>query len=254
MVISVIIPLYNAENTILAALESVRIQRNVTAVFEIIVINDGSTDRSAQVVKDYISHHPEMNILLISQPQNKGVSAARNAGLKRSSGDFIAFLDADDEWLPEKTEFQLNCLFDHEVDFISCRRNNSVLKFPYAVENGWARITFRKQMLRNEAQPSTVLFKRKILTNTGFFDENQRYAEDVQYWLRISRKNKMYILDKNLVLAGGGKRTFGVSGLSADLYQMHRGYCKNLEDMYRFGWISLSGFIFYLLLTLFNTL
>ena len=230
--ISVIIPMYNAENTVMKALDSVRLQKG-DFVFEIIIVNDGSTDASRNVVENYRKQNPQMNIILLDQP-NSGVSKARNAAMEVSGGEYIALLDSDDEWLPEKTERQMPYLVNDEenIDFISCRRKNHKIQFPYVVgKNSFAEITFRKIMLRNEAQPSTVIFKRKILENTGFFDPNQRYAEDINYWLRISKNNRMYILDEELVIAGGGKRTFGVSGLSANLSEMEKGFQKNLREM-----------------------
>ena len=230
--ISVIIPMYNAENTVMKALDSVRLQKG-DFVFEIIVVNDGSTDASRNVVENYRKQNPQMNIILLDQP-NSGVSKARNAAMEVSGREYIALLDSDDEWLPEKTERQMPYLVNDEenIDFISSRRRNHKIQFPYVVgKNSFAEITFRKIMLRNEAQPSTVIFKRKILENTGFFDPNQRYAEDINYWLRISKNNRMYILDEELVLAGNGKRTFGVSGLSANLPEMEKGFQKNLREM-----------------------
>ena len=230
--ISVIIPMYNAENTVVQSLDSVRLQKG-DFVFEIIVVNDGSTDASRNVVENYRKQNPQMNIILLDQP-NSGVSKARNAAMEVSGREYIALLDSDDEWLPEKTERQMPYLVNNEenIDFISSRRRNHKIQFPYVVgKNSFAEITFRKIMLRNEAQPSTVIFKRKILENTGFFDPNQRYAEDINYWLRISKNNIMYILDEELVIAGGGKRTFGVSGLSADLAEMEKGFQKNLREM-----------------------
>ena len=230
--ISVIIPMYNAENTVMKALDSVRLQKG-DFVFEIIVVNDGSTAASRNVVVNYRKQNPQMNIILLDQP-NSGVSKARNAAMEVSGGEYIALLDSDDEWLSEKTERQMPYLVNDEenIDFISSRRRNHKIQFPYVVgKNSFAEITFRKIMLRNEAQPSTVIFKRKILENTGFFDPNQRYAEDINYWLRISKNNRMYILDEELVIAGGGKRTFGVSGLSANLPEMEKGFQKNLREM-----------------------
>jgi hypothetical protein len=83
------------------------------------------------------------------------------------------------------------------------------------------------------------------LENTGYFDENQRYAEDVNFWMRISLKNKMYILNENLVVLDGGKRSFGVSGLSANLKEMEKGFQKNLKDMKLHGRINGFECFFY---------
>jgi len=244
--ISVIIPLYNGEKTIVNALNSIKAQTIATENFEIIIINDGSSDESIKVVENYRRVNPEMEILLLHQ-LNGGVSKARNTGLRQAKGDYIALLDADDEWLPEKIEKQLRCLQDEhlKIDFIATRRNGNEILFPYQVIDHFAEITFKKLLIRNEAQPSTVLFKRKVLENTGFFNDDQRYAEDVNYWMKISRNNKMYILDENLVTAGGGKRTFGVSGLSANLKEMKNGYKRNLKEMYALKYLSLPQYIFY---------
>lgn len=247
--ISVIIPLYNAEETILSALSSVKAQTVNHREFEIIIINDGSTDGSKKVVELFINNNPDLNILYFEQ-ENGGVSKARNLGLHAATGEFIALLDSDDEWLAEKTEKQLKLLTDKNlnIDFIATRRNNGKILLPYRVKNNLAEITFKKLLLRNEAQPSTVIFKRKVLENTGFFNEDQRYAEDLNYWMKISKSNSMYILDESLLIADKGRRTFGVSGLSADLSAMEKGFQRNLKEMYD---VKNINFIQYLLLKVF---
>ena len=120
--ISVIIPLYNAENTILAALDSVKNQEG-DFDFEILVINDGSNDKSAEKVQQFIDENPQLNIQLIHQ-ENKGVSSARNAGLRLAKGEFIAFLDADDVWLPHKTKVMMKVLTENsEIYYVIVIRN-----------------------------------------------------------------------------------------------------------------------------------
>ncbi|KMQ69101.1 hypothetical protein ACM39_03035 [Chryseobacterium sp. FH2] len=242
--ISVIVPLYNAENTVETALNSIKAQSIGIDEFEVIVINDGSTDESEIIVKDYMIRNPEMNIQILNQ-KNGGVSNARNTGLKASSGDYIALLDADDEWLPEKIEKQLSYLENDKlgIDFLATRRNDNKILSPYKVLNNLAEITFKKLLIRNETQPSTVMFKKKVLDNTGYFNDNQRYAEDINYWMKVALKNKMYILNESLVIAGGGKRTFGVSGLSANLYEMKNGFQRNLKEMYTLKHISFIQYI-----------
>ena len=121
--ISVIIPLYNAENTILAALDSVKNQEG-DFDFEIMVINDGSTDKSAEKVQQFIDENPQLKIQLIHQ-ENKGVSSARNAGLRSAKGEWIAFLDSDDVWLPHKTKVMMKVLTENpEIDFLVALRNS----------------------------------------------------------------------------------------------------------------------------------
>lgn len=244
--ISVIIPLYNARSTVIGALDSVRQQTVGLQRFQVIVINDGSTDGGDKLIEDYILANPNMQISLLNQ-NNQGVSSARNAGMKIAKGEYIAFLDADDIWHPEKTEKQIRYLedIDKSIDFIACRKNKSRLLFPYQVKNGLSRVTFRRLLFRNETQPSTVIFKRKIIENTGYFDEKQKYAEDHNFWLKISFQNAMFILDENLIVAGNGKKTFGVSGLSANLSEMERGFIKNLWEMYSLKKLTIPEYILY---------
>lgn len=245
--VSVIIPMYNSEDTIVKCLNSVKAQK-YDGKFEIFVINDGSTDNSRSIVENYIHENPEMNIQLINQ-ENKGVSTARNKGLKKAKGDFIALLDADDEWRPQKTKIQMDIfIFEPDIDFLATSRINHVPKYPYEIgHNQLAKITFKKLLFRNEAQPSTVIFKRKILDKVGYFNKKQRYAEDVRFWLKISRCFNMYICSHQLVLAGNGKRTFGVSGLSANLKMMHRGFISNLKFCRKRKWISPLQYVIYYL-------
>ena len=115
--ISVVIPMYNAENTIVTALDSIKNQ-TYKCNYQILVINDGSNDNSKKKVEEYILENPKMNITLVNQA-NSGVSKARNEGLRRAEGDYIALLDSDDEWLPEKIEKQI-ALFekDNNIDFL----------------------------------------------------------------------------------------------------------------------------------------
>ncbi|MBC7557508.1 MAG: glycosyltransferase, partial [Chryseobacterium sp.] len=243
-----IIALYNAEKSIEKSLNSIKHQ-TWKGDFEIIVVNDGSTDNSQLIVENYINQNPNLNIQLINQ-ENSGVSNARNTGLKIAKGNLLALLDADDEWFAEKTEHQMNILENNnlEVDFIGCLKTNQKIRYPYKLaENNLILVNFRKLMLRNEMGSPSVLFRRKVLENTRFFDDFQRYAEDVNYWLKVSANNKMYLLNEQLVLAGNGKRSFGISGLSANLKEMEKGFQKNLREMFELKRINLFEYILYFL-------
>ena len=249
--ISVIIPLYNAAQSIEKALISVKNQE-WKGDFEIIVVNDGSTDDGKAIVENYKKSNPDQNIILLDQP-NGGVSKARNTGLKFSTGEHIALLDADDEWMPQKTRWQMIYLEDInlQIDFITSLWNDEKIIFPYKIngENNLVEITLKKLMLKITGQTSTALFKRNVLDNTGFFDENQRYAEDANYWMRISEHNSMYLLPEKLVIAGNGKRGFGISGLSANLPEMEKGIQKNILEMYQSQRISYFQYVFYFVIS-----
>ena len=248
--ISVIIPVYNSEKTIEKSLISIKNQ-TWSGDFEILIVNDGSTDKSAEIIQNYQQKNPEQNITLIHQ-ENVGVSRARNAALKIAKGDFIAFLDSDDEWLPQKTERQVQFLKDEnlQIDFLTSLWNEKKVSFPYSVNNhNLVEINLKKLLLKITGQTSTAIFKRKILENTGFFDENQRYSEDANYWMRISEHNKMYLLAEDLVITGSGKKSFGSSGLSANLVEMEKGIQKNIKEMYQTNRINLAEYLFYFVIS-----
>lgn len=103
---SVIIPAYNSEKTIEKTLDSLQNQTKPELIQEVIIINDGSTDGTKDKVEQYKSRQDcILNIILYNQ-QNAGVAAARNAGIRMATADYLAFLDSDDCWAPEKLEWQ----------------------------------------------------------------------------------------------------------------------------------------------------
>src|SRR5215216_5146423 len=102
-IISAVIPCYNKQNFIAETLDSVLVQTYIEAIKEIIVVDDGSTDKTADIIKEKRSLHPIIHYIYQS---NAGVSAARNTGISYASGRYIAFLDADDLWQPDKLEWQ----------------------------------------------------------------------------------------------------------------------------------------------------
>jgi glycosyltransferase involved in cell wall biosynthesis len=248
-VISVIIPVYNAEKSIEKSLISIKNQ-TWEGVFEIILVNDGSSDRSKTIIENYQQNHQDQNIILINQ-ENRGVSKARNAAMKIAQGDYIALLDSDDEWLPEKTEKQMKFLENQNIDFITSLWNNENITFPYKLHppNKLVKITLKKLLFKITGQTSTAIFKRKIFENTGFFDENQNYSEDANYWMRISEKNQMYLLPEKLVIAGNGKKSFGFSGLSANLREMEKGIQKNIWELYQTKRINFPEYLFYFVIS-----
>lgn len=227
--ISVIIPTYNASSTIVRTLESVR-KQTYPGKFEIIVINDGSTDNSLQVINNYIAQNNNLNIKIIDKP-NGGVSTARNAGMRMATGQYIALLDADDEWMPDKIERQMG-IFERypDIDFLGTNRNDEFFK----------KILWKRFQLLTKISPRfllvkfifvvpTIVFKAALLKDIGYFDETQKYAEEGNYFIRIANKYNCYLLNESLVITGGGKAHFGVSGLSGNIKEMEKGELKNLR-------------------------
>ena len=169
--------------------------------------------------------------------------------MRLAKGEWIAFLDSDDVWLPHKTKVMMKVLTENpEIDFLVALRNSERIWFPYKINyKNLAKITLNKLLFRIEGQTSTAIFKRKILINTGLFNENQKYPEDANYWMRISKHNNMFILAEDLVITGAGKKSFGESGLSANLQAMEKGIQKNLKEMYLTKRINFSKYFFFFL-------
>lgn len=246
--ISVVIPMYNSEKTIIRALESIRRQTSTKYIKEVIVTNDGSTDLSLETVKRYQLNHPELKIKLFSQ-KNKGVSSTRNFCLKKSKGNWIALLDADDEWLPEKIEKQVKVLLNNpQIDFIGGKTNKKPLKILWKKIDTLHKANIKELCIKAFPQTSTVLFKRKIYEEIGGYDENMKYAEDMNYFMKICLAYNYYYLPEQLVIYDGGKKGFGQSGLSGNLKEMYIGNIKNLEKLKMHKNISVS---FYFLMRLF---
>ncbi|QRQ61181.1 glycosyltransferase family 2 protein [Sphingobacterium multivorum] len=241
--VSVVIPMYNSEDTIVRALQSV-VQQTYQGNVEIIVVNDGSQDNSENEVIAFKQAYPQVDLKLISQP-NGGVSKARNTGLRNASGMVIALLDSDDEWLANKLEWQLPYLRS-DIDFVTCLRNNDRIGFPYKlIDDKFASVTLRKLMIKVVGQTSTAVFKRSILERIGLFDENQKYSEDANYWMKASRVANMVILNKKLVITGGGKPSVGFSGLSSNIAGMEQGVQKNIKEMYTLRYINIFEYFFF---------
>lgn len=242
--ISVVIPMYNSENTIERTLLSV-VNQTYQGGLEIIVVNDGSTDNSMKVVENFILQNPGRQIKLINQP-NGGVSKARNAGMKIAKGDYIALLDSDDEWLPNKIEQQMSHMHANpDIDLIGTTRNGekfSSFFFKHFTEI--TEISSKLLLFKNFFPTPTVLFKKNILSEIGYFDEKQKYAEEGDYWIRICNEKKCFLLNQSLVLAGDGKPSFGHSGLSANLRQMELGELKNIKTAKRLKIINNIEYIY----------
>lgn len=218
--ISVIIPYYNSEKTIIRALESVINQ--TCKDFEIILIDDGSIDDSHKIVDEFIESNFKYKIRNLYQ-KNSGPSKARNRGIKNAKGKYIAFLDSDDEWLPEKLSEQLNIINKYNADLVGCNYN-IILKnsrIPAYVVSGKAKkIFFIQCLFKHYFNMSTAIVKKNVILAIGLFPENQRYMEDAYVFKLINRKYNCYVLGKNLV--NFYKYLYGDNGLSSCLREMEK--------------------------------
>ena len=246
--ISVIIPAYNCSKTIVNTLESVRNQTSIDKIKEVIVVNDGSTDETLEILNNYKSTY--LNFPLTIQTQkNGGVSSARNLGIQLASQEWIALLDSDDCWLPTKIEMQLKVIEKYsEINFIGAGRNKEELTLGKKVESNLYKLEVKDLLKKVWPHTSTSLIKKKVFNEIGVFDENRTHSEDGQLWLKIASKYPLYYISSSLEIAGENKISYGISGLSADLKAMHNGCLLNIKEVYERKEINFIEMLFYSLL------
>lgn len=185
--VSVIMPSYNAEALIARSIQSVIDQSYPN--WELIVIDDCSKDSTRQVVQSFVEQ--DSRIKLIALNSNNGAPAApRNIGVREASGTWIAFLDADDIWHPQKLELQIDALEKRNVDFCCTQMkdfvDDTLLSFDAVEGVGYEYISFAKQQIKGRIPTSSVVLKRELMLRFPF-NEDIRYkaVEDYHCWLRI---------------------------------------------------------------------
>ena len=171
--VSVIVPVYNGERYLTSTLQSVVAQDY--RPIEILVIDDGSDDRSAEIARGF----PEVRYF---HQSNQGVSVARNLGIENAQGELIAFLDADDTWLPAKLTFQVRYLLDHpEAGFVFARQR--IFLEPGLVKPAW----LKDELLADDCIgyiPSTLVAWKSVFNQVGRFDPEFALAEDADWFFR----------------------------------------------------------------------
>lgn len=208
--ISVVIPLYNKEKSIASTLQSVLAQ--TYADYEIIVVDDGSSDNGAAVVESVISQCPISNvqsqIRLFSKP-NGGVCSARNFGIEKSHGEYIALLDGDDQWDKEYLAEQVKMIADFPeaamwgINFAELNQGKLIRKLETALPDGYRGYVenyFRMPKRNSDLFcSSSVVIRRKVFDKVGLFDERIKYAEDSDMWFRIIANYPVAFYDKYMV-------------------------------------------------------
>ncbi len=202
VVVSTIIPVFNRAQLLLEALHSVLRQKDFGDDFEIIVVDDGSTDNIAEVLAGLPG-----KIRYVRQ-EHSGVSAARNRGITESRGEWIAFLDSDDLWLPGKLSTQMR-FFSKNPDTPLCQteelwiRNGRHIN-PRKYHKKPHGYCFPLLLERCLVSPSAVVIHRRIFDLVGFFDESFPACEDYDLWLRIGCRFPVGLVDSPLVIKRGG--------------------------------------------------
>jgi glycosyltransferase involved in cell wall biosynthesis len=199
--VTAIIPTFNRAERLRDAIESIRAQTHVN--WELIVVDDGSSDNTEEIVQSF----SDDRIHYIKQ-ENRGVSAARNAGIAKARGELIAFLDSDDRWEPRKLEVQKK-FFDLNPDAHICQTEevwirNGVRVNPkkkHAKPSGWI---FKECVPLCCVSPSAVMMRREVFDMIGVFDESLLSCEDYDLWLRASLYYEIVTLPDQLTIKIGG--------------------------------------------------
>ncbi|WP_345371223.1 glycosyltransferase family A protein [Algivirga pacifica] len=184
--ISVIIPAFNADKYLYEAIQSIK--KQTSPIGEIILVDDGSTDTTATIIH---SQFPE--VVYVKQ-ENTGPAAARNKGLQIAKGPLIAFLDADDQWLPSKTALQLNAFQeDPSLEIVS-----GMTTYQFMPES-----MYRKELYRSAEKKtfhillSSVIVKKSVFEKTGLLDETLQLSEDQDWFMKVRELGiKTHIIDE----------------------------------------------------------
>lgn len=196
--VSVIIPNYNYAEYLINAIDSVLAQDYEP--LEVIVVDDGSTDNSREILRSYKSRIKTVEI------ENSGAPTARNFGFIKAEGSYIAYLDADDYWLPDKISCQMQRLRETKAELVYCR----MLVVDSITEAEGESTESREGNFRNEFlfhpghtpfPPSTVLMTRELVAKAGLWDSTFKSpAEDFDYFRRCAKYTDFVVVDRALVV------------------------------------------------------
>lgn len=199
--VSVVIPAYNREKTILRALNSVL--RQTYSNIEVIVVDDGSTDSTAQVVNNCADER----IRLICLSSNQGANRARNTGISEAKGEYIAFQDSDDEWLTDKLEKQMEYIYKTSVKAVYCpyilcnEDKTSVVPGNYMNRDMCEKNVAETLKKGNIVGTPTLMVKRELFSKIGMFDVDMKRFQDYEFVIRLVKNEFLGYVKEPLVKA-----------------------------------------------------
>ena len=237
--VSIITPAYNAQTFIRQAIQSVR-QQTFTD-WELILIEDCSSDETLSIIRKVMAE--DSRIRLIQNQNNMGVSRSRNAGIAHARGEWVAFLDSDDCWRPEKLSRQLefaqkqNCSFTFTGSGFMDENGKSLSYYLPAPE----RITFRQLLKQNLISCSSVLIRKDILSS--FPTNSERMHEDFALWLMILRDQvpAAFGLNEPLLIyrISSGSKSGNKLKAAAMTFRVYRYIGLSFpESLYYWGWYT----------------
>lgn len=199
--VSVVIPVYNRENTIKRAVDSVLCQ--TYSNLEVIIVDDGSTDRTVEIISEY----DDERIKVICQSKRGGANKARNIGITNSKGEYIAFQDSDDEWLPDKLRVQIEHM--EAQGYMACysaynyNEDGVILTVPFYYSNvDKYQTNLRKTLMKHNAVSTpTLVIRREVLNLIGdeYFDECMPRWQDYDFVIRVAQCVEIGYVSRPLV-------------------------------------------------------
>jgi glycosyltransferase involved in cell wall biosynthesis len=235
--VSVVIPCYRCANTIGSAVASVAAQRVLPV--EVLLVDDCSGDGTLERIEEIAQSYPPCWIKVLTMPRNGGPSCARNLGWEHATQAWIAFLDADDSWHPQKLKLQMEVLADdpqiallaHKMNVQARSAPAPALRYPLKVSV----LPKHLLMLRSPFPTASIMLRRDLPFR---FDENRKRAEDFLLWAQILLSG--YRCARiNQVLASWHKPPFGAGGLSGDLAAMYKAAVDTRRTLHSQGLLSL---------------
>ena len=233
--ISVIIPTFNRALLLREAVDSVLHQ--TCRDFELIIIDDGSLDDTREVLKTHAGP------LIYRYQDHQGVSAARNRGLQMARGRFIAFLDSDDLWLPDKLADQFD-FFEQNPEALICQteevwiRNGKRVN-PCKKHRKYSGDVFAPSLGLCLISPSAVMIRKDLFAAVGCFDETFPACEDYDLWLRVASRWPVYLIDRPLVVKRGGH----ADQLSRTIPALDQHRIRALTKLLSSGFLTPSQFL-----------
>ena len=235
--ISVVIPSYNSSKTIVRALKSVALQ--TYSNYEIVIVDDGSVDDTKKEVINFREKFAEVQLQYIVQ-SNQGPSAARNKGVQNAKGSFIAFLDADDEWHQDKLEVQIKIIRNKQLNFLGSGYQYSDFNYENTYKTDLKKYSFDSLLFKNRFSTSGVVICKELFLNLQGFDENYKYAEDYDLWLRVALKFDLEAIECPKLI----KRHRSITGLSSNVFSMLKGELSIIKNLLISGNIGLMRCLF----------
>ena len=213
--VSIIVPVYNAEKYILETIEHVAAQTYTD--WELLLVVDGCGDGSARVIREYQKARGESRLRILENPENVGAAKARNRGLREAAGRYIAYVDADDLWMPDKLQEQLRFMGERQAAF-------SFTGYEFADEQGAGtgkvvhvppRLVYREALKNTTIFTSTVMFDTEKIPRE-LLEMPDIKSEDTALWWKVLRSGyTAHGLDRNLVLYRRPAKSLSSNNLEA---------------------------------------